>query len=122
MSRFAPIQTGRLDPSTITQGYKYGFAKSTKDYVFMSQPGLSNRTVAEISGYKDEPKWMRELRLAALSIFESKSMPAWGGDLSQIDFDKIHYYLRPTDKLVGKWSEVPKEIKDPFERIGIPEA
>ena len=122
MSRFAPIKVRKINSKKLGNGYQYGFSKSTKDYVFMSQPGLSVRTVEEISSYKSEPKWMRQLRLKALPQFLEKPVPTWGGDLGQIDYDKIHYYLRPTDQEGKKWSDVPQDIKDTFERLGIPEA
>ena len=122
MSRFAPIQTPKVDAGSLGRDYKYGFSKPTKDYVFMSRPGLSKRVVEEISDYKSEPKWMRNLRLQALEVFEAKLLPEWGGNLAQIDFEAIHYYLKPTEKQVGSWSKVPKEIKDTFERLGIPQA
>ncbi len=122
MTRFAPIHATKPDPKTLGSVYKYGFSKPTSDYVFMSQPGLSARVVQEISAYKNEPKWMLKLRLEALQIFKSRPMPEWGGALHEIDFKKIHYYLRPTDQEGKKWSDVPQDIKDTFERLGIPEA
>ena len=122
MSRFAPIRTAEPDLEKQGRGYKYGFGKPTDDYAFMSKPGLSKRVVEQISSYKKEPAWMRQLRFTALEIFESKPTPAWGGDLGSIDYDKIHYYLRPTDKQEKRWEDVPQDIKDTFDRLGIPQA
>ena len=122
MSRFAPINISKPQPKQIGDTYKYGFAKPTRDYVFKSRPGLSARVVEQISDYKSEPTWMREFRLKALVIFESKPTPTWGGNLGEIDFDSIYYYLRPTEKQERRWEDVPADIKDTFDRLGIPEA
>ncbi len=78
--------------------------------------------VESISEYKDEPQWMRDFRLKALEHFESRPTPAWGGNLGQIDFDDIHYFVRASDKNSRDWSEVPDDIKNTFDRLGIPEA
>ncbi len=86
------------------------------------QPGLNERLVREISAFKNEPAWMLEQRLNAYEIFKSKPMPTWGADLSGIDFDKIRYYLRPTDSQVSSWQDVPSEIKETFDKLGISEA
>lgn len=101
--------------------YKYGFHDEIKP-TYQTQPGLSAEVVHEISAIKSEPEWMRHFRLDALKIFEAKPMPAWGADLSAIDFDKIVYYVRPWDKQANSWEEVPPEIKATFEKIGVPEA
>src|SRR5690625_4597582 len=71
---------------------------------------------------KDEPEWMLERRLEALDIFYSKPMPQWGGDLSELDFDEIIYYVKPSERQGRTWDEVPEEIKNTFDRLGIPEA
>jgi Fe-S cluster assembly protein SufB len=70
---------------------------------------------------KNEPAWMREFRLRSLQVFESKPMPKWGGHVG-IDFQEIYYYLKPTDRQGRTWEEVPQEIKDTFDKLGIPEA
>lgn len=101
--------------------YRYGF-HDTRAPVFETKPGLSPRVVEEISSIKGEPEWMRKFRLDALNIFLAKSMPAWGADLSAIDFDKIIYYAKPWEKQARSWDEVPADIKNTFERIGVPEA
>ncbi|MFQ3534486.1 MAG: Fe-S cluster assembly protein SufB [Aggregatilineales bacterium] len=100
---------------------KYGFHVPER-YVFKAQKGLSREVVAAISEMKGEPQWMRDFRLRSLEIFYRKPMPTWGGDLSGIDFDDIHYYVRPTDRQQRSWDEVPEEIKYTFDRLGIPEA
>ena len=101
--------------------YKYGFSKP-ENYVFKSKRGLSRNVVEQISGMKSEPQWMRELRLKALEIFFSKKMPTWGADLSTINFDNIFYYIKPTTDQKKSWEDLPKEIKDTYDAIGIPEA
>ena len=100
---------------------KYGFRDPEK-YVFKARKGLSREIVEEISWMKGEPDWMREFRLKALEIFWKKPMPTWGPDLSQIDFDDIYYYIKPTEKHARSWDDVPEEIKRTFDRLGIPEA
>lgn len=105
----------------IISEYKYGFRDPEK-YVYKARKGLDREIVEEISFLKKEPAWMTEFRLKALEIFEKKPMPAWGGDLSGIDFGDIYYYLRPTEKAGRSWEEVPEEIKNTFDRLGIPEA
>jgi len=101
--------------------YKYGFSYP-EDYVFKSKKGLGENIVRGISKIKKEPLWMLEYRLNAYKIFLSKKMPAWGGDLSKIDFDDIYYYLKPSQGEVQKWEDLPKGIKATYDRIGIPEA
>jgi Fe-S cluster assembly protein SufB len=101
--------------------YKYGF-HVPENYVFKAKRGLSRDVVAEISEMKGEPQWMRDFRLRALEMFLRKPMPTWGGDLSGINFDEIYYYIKPTQTQGKTWDEVPAEIKDTFERLGIPEA
>lgn len=106
--------------------YKYGFHVK-EQYVFKgakSKEGLTKEIVTEISKFKNEPQWMLESRLAALELFHSKPMPNWGDTqlLSEIDFTNIHYFVRPTERVGTSWDEVPSEIKDTFERLGIPEA
>ena len=108
-------------PQAAGQSYKYGW-RDPVEYVFRAERGLSERVVAEISSIKSEPRWMRDFRLKALKIFQTKPMPAWGPDLSGIDFDNTYYYLRPSDRPRHNWDEVPEQIKDTFERLGIPQA
>ncbi len=103
--------------------YKYGFITEGKP-VFKARKGLNEEVVRQISAHKDEPEWMLKFRLKALEIFRSKPMPTWGGDLSQLDatLDEIYYYIRPQDRMGRSWEDVPQEIKDTFEKLGIPEA
>ncbi|MGC8581774.1 MAG: Fe-S cluster assembly protein SufB [Thermoplasmata archaeon] len=90
-------------------------------YIEATPKGLNASVVEEISKIKKEPDWMRRLRLRSLEIFLSKPMPTWGPDLSQINFDDLTYYIRPEDRKFTNWDEVPKDIKDTFEKLGIPE-
>jgi len=101
--------------------YRYGF-HDAEDYKFKSGRGLTREMVAQISEMKNEPEWMRQFRLKALDIFLRKPMPTWGADLSGIDFDNIHYYVKPSEKTEKSWDEVPAYIKDTFDKLGIPEA
>jgi Fe-S cluster assembly protein SufB len=103
--------------------YKYGFIDEEK-HVFRTQPGLNEEVVRQISAQKGEPEWMLEFRLKALQIYESKPMPKWGGDLSDLErvLDEIYFYVRPQDKMEHSWDDVPDDIKTTFERLGIPEA
>ena len=101
--------------------YKYGFSKP-ENYVFKSRKGLVKSVVEQISSMKNEPVWMREKRLKALEIFEAKKMPTWGADLSTINFDDIYYYIKPTDSQKRSWDDLPKEIRDTYDAIGIPQA
>ncbi|MBI4079304.1 MAG: Fe-S cluster assembly protein SufB [Candidatus Levybacteria bacterium] len=102
-------------------GYEFGFHDNIKP-VFATKKGLTKKTVEEISNIKNEPQWMQDFRLRALDIFFAKKMPMWGSDLSRINFDNIYYYVKPTDKQGRTWDEVPIEIKNTFEKIGIPQA
>jgi Fe-S cluster assembly protein SufB len=91
-------------------------------YVFKSKRGLNENVVRDISRHKHEPEWMRELRLRALKFFEAKPLPSWGGNLTKLNFQNIFYYLKPTKNVVSSWDELPKEIKNTYDKIGIPEA
>ena len=101
--------------------YRYDF-KTPERYVFKARKGLDEEIVRQISYMKGEPEWMLEFRLKALKHFMERPMPNWGADLSQLNFDDIYYYVKPTDKEGRSWDEVPEEIKETFERLGIPEA
>ncbi len=101
---------------------KYDFKDSTDMYVHLSKKGLSKETVTAISKMKDEPQWMLDFRLRSYDIFMKKPMPTWGGDLSKIDFQNIYYYAKATDKTEKSWEDVPADVKNTFDKLGIPEA
>jgi Fe-S cluster assembly scaffold protein SufB len=100
---------------------KYGF-HVPENYVFKARKGLSREVVEEISWMKGEPEWMRDFRLKSLTHFQQRPMPNWGADLSGIDFDDIYYFVRATEDEVADWDMVPDEIKETFDKLGIPEA
>lgn len=101
--------------------YKYGFSMPDTS-VFQTKRGISPEVVFQISKIKSEPDWMTKKRLKAYEIFLEKQMPPWGADLSKIDFDDIVYFIRATDKQKTSWEDLPAEIKDTYDRIGVPEA
>jgi Fe-S cluster assembly protein SufB len=105
---------------TVGEINKYDFRTESKA-IFKARRGLDADIVSQISEMKGEPAWMRDFRLRALEIFESKPMPKWGGNLG-LNFQDIFYYLKPTDHQGRSWDDVPQEIKDTFEKLGIPEA
>ncbi len=102
---------------------RYGFA-DPETYFLKAKPGLDHEVVEMISRLKKEPDWMRRVRHEALDVFRAKPMPRWGDTemLDSIQFDGIHYYIRPTEKAGRTWEEVPEGIKKTFDRLGIPEA
>ncbi len=91
-------------------------------YLAETKRGLSRETVEEISRFKAEPDWMLQFRLRAYEHFVKRPMPKWGGDLSRIDFDRIVYYRKPSEREEKSWDDVPEQIKATFEKLGIPEA
>src|SRR6201985_3677186 len=101
---------------------KFGFNDPETGYAYKAPKGLSREVVETISDFKKEPQWMRDFRLKALENFENRPTPQWGGDLDQIDFDDIHYFVRASEQNSRDWSEVPEDIKYTFDRLGIPEA
>lgn len=105
----------------INKDYKYDF-KTEEIYTEKFDKGLSENVVLKISKIKKEQEWLRNFRLNALKIFNEKKMPLWGADLSKINFDEIVYYLRAIDKQVSNWNDLPKNIKDVWDKLGIPEA
>ena len=101
--------------------YKFGWADS--DVAGESaRRGLSEEVVRDISALKDEPEWMLDLRLKGLKLFRRKPMPAWGADLTGIDFDNIKYFVRSTEKQAASWDDLPADIKSTYDKLGIPEA
>ncbi len=106
--------------STKGEAYKYGFSDPDKS-LFKTKKGLSEKVIREISKQKKEPAWMLEKRLKAFKFFLKKPMPEWGADLSNINFDEIIYYVKPSERKVASWDEVPENIKNTFDKLGIPE-
>jgi Fe-S cluster assembly protein SufB len=101
--------------------YEYGW--SDPDVAGASaQRGLSEAVVRDISAKKNEPKWMLDLRLKGLRLFDRKPLPTWGADLSTIDFGNIKYFVRSTEKQATSWDDLPADIKNTYDRLGIPEA
>ena len=100
---------------------KYGF-HDPEQYVFKARMGLDREVVEQISWIKNEPEWMREFRLKALEYFLRRPMPTWGADLSELNFDEIVYYIKPTERQGTSWEELPEHIRRTFDRLGIPEA
>jgi Fe-S cluster assembly protein SufB len=106
----------------IKDEYKYGFRDDDVKYSFQSGKGLTREIVEQISEMKSEPQWMREFRLKALEAFYRKPTPIWGGDLQELNYDEIHYYMKAADRQGKTWDDVPTEIKRTFDKLGIPEA
>jgi len=102
---------------------RYDFGWHDKDTAGANaRRGLNEDVVRDISAKKNEPSWMLDLRLKGLRLFDRKPMPSWGSDLSGIDFDNIKYFVRSTEKQADSWDELPEEIKNTYDRLGIPEA
>ena len=89
---------------------------------YKTQQGLTEEIIRDISRQKHDPAWMLEFRLKSLDVYHSISLPTWGPDLSELNMDEIVTYVKPDAKMTGNWKEVPEEIKDTFDRLGIPEA
>jgi Fe-S cluster assembly protein SufB len=109
------------DVSQIGRDYKYGFHTDDKP-TFSTGRGLTREVVETISAQKGEPDWMLKRRLEAYEHFLNRPVPTWGGDLSAIDFDSIFYYVKPIENQAESWEELPPDIKQTWERLGIPEA
>ncbi len=101
--------------------YEYGW-RDTDAAGATARRGLNEEVVRDISAKKGEPEWMLDLRLKGLRLFEKKPMPAWGSDLTGIDFDNIKYFVRSTEKQAASWDELPEDIRNTYDRLGIPEA
>ncbi|GAB3486762.1 Fe-S cluster assembly protein SufB [Nocardiopsis coralliicola] len=101
--------------------YEYGWADPDAAGA-SARRGLSEEVVRDISAKKDEPEWMLKARLKALKLFDKKPMPSWGADLSAIDFDNIKYFVRSTEKQAASWEDLPEDIKNTYDKLGIPEA
>ena len=101
--------------------YEYGWADSDAAGA-IARRGLSEEVVREISALKNEPDWMLQTRLKALRLFDKKPIPTWGADVSDIDFDNIKYFVRSTEKQAATWDDLPDDIKNTYDKLGIPEA
>src|SRR5271166_4632086 len=105
---------------TLGEINKYDF-RNDEHFVFKARKGLDRKIVEEISEMKGEPPWMRDFRVKSLEIFNAKPMPLWGGRIG-INFQDVYYYLKPTDSQSHSWEDVPADIKNTFDKLGIPEA
>lgn len=112
----ANVQDFRQDYAT-----KFGFSMPDSS-VFRTPKGLSEEVIRQISKHKNEPEWMLDFRLESYQAFLNKPTPEWGADLSGIDYDEIYYYLKPTNTEQKSWDDVPENIKNTFERLGVPQA
>jgi Fe-S cluster assembly protein SufB len=108
-----PVQIG---------AYNAGWHDPDAKYSFRTERGLNENVVNQISEMKGEPAWMRDFRLRSLRYFQSRPMPHWGADLGGLNFEDIYYYLKPDAGNSRSWEDVPDDIKNTFERLGIPEA
>jgi Fe-S cluster assembly protein SufB len=121
MARFAK-KTTKPGDEFIQEKYEHGYSFDNKDYSFKADEGLTEDVVKQISSMKKEPEWMLKQRLAGFKEFQQKKNPSWGADLSKLNFDDLSYYLKPTDNQAKSWDDVPPEVKETFDRIGVPEA
>ncbi|WP_026917878.1 Fe-S cluster assembly protein SufB [Gordonia shandongensis] len=118
-----PAGTQLTQEETIASFDRYGYGWSDNDEAGASaKRGLSEAVVRDISAKKDEPEWMLQQRVKALNIFDRKPMPNWGASLDGIDFDNIKYFVRSTEKQAESWEDLPEDIKNTYDRLGIPEA
>lgn len=101
--------------------YQYGFIDKDVS-VFRAEKGLTEEVVRDISRRKEEPQWMLDFRLKSLAQFYKMSTPMWGGDLTELNFEEIIYYVKPSERQSTSWDEVPEEIKNTFDKLGIPAA
>ncbi len=118
----APNAIEAMNPELEGLG-KYGYGWHDSDTAGASATrGLSEAVVRDISSKKKEPQWMLDLRLKGLKLFHRKPMPTWGGELDTIDFDNIKYFVRSTEKQAATWDDLPEDIKNTYDKLGIPEA
>ena len=96
--------------------------KNKDNYEFKMQKGLNKEIVEEISKKKNEPEWMRDIRLKALETYNQLELPTWGPDLSELKMDEIATYVKPKTNLNSNWNDVPEDIRNTFDKLGIPEA
>jgi Fe-S cluster assembly protein SufB len=126
-------QAGGTDPGVISEileknpelnaigAYEYGWSDSD-DAGANATRGINQGVVEDISGKKSEPDWMLKLRKKGLKYFDRKPLPMWGADLTEIDFDNIKYFVRSTEGQARTWEDLPEDIRNTYERLGIPEA
>jgi Fe-S cluster assembly protein SufB len=101
---------------------KYGF-HDAENYLYKAPKGINREIVEKISEIKNEPQWMREQRLVALQHFFDRPQPTWGSPmLAEVDYDDIHYFVRASEGVERSWDDVPEDVKNTFDRLGIPEA
>jgi Fe-S cluster assembly protein SufB len=118
-----PVSTPLTQDEQIEQLGRYEYGWADADVAGASaRRGIDEDVVRDISARKNEPEWMLERRLKALKLFGRKPMPDWGSDLSGIDFQNIKYFVRSTEKQATSWEELPEDIKNTYDRLGIPEA
>ncbi len=118
-----PVGTGQTQDQHLAALGRYEWGWSDSDVAGASaQRGLTPEIVANISRLKNEPQWMLDLRLKGHKLFSRKPMPAWGAELGDIDFDNIKYFVRSTEKQATSWDELPADIKNTYDKLGIPEA
>src|SRR4028118_1598074 len=101
--------------------YEYGWADADTAGA-TAQRGLSEAVVRNISALKNEPQWMLDLRLKGLRLLDRHTMPNGGADLTGIDFQNIKYFVRSTEKQAASWDDLPADIKNTYDRLGIPDA
>ena len=108
----------------IRDEYQYGFSNpdEAENYFFKSGRGLSHEVVEAIAEHKNEPDWMRKFRHKSLDYFYARPLPTWGGNVAEIDFESIYYYIKPTEKQAENWEDLPADILDTWDKLGIPEA
>lgn len=108
-------------PEINNEEYAFGFHDDVKP-VYTTGDGLSEDVIRKISAAKEEPQWMLDFRLKSFAAYQKMEMPSYGPDLTELDLDKINYFIRASDKPARDWDDVPEDIKNTFERLGIPEA
>lgn len=101
--------------------YDFRYEESDRDF-YKIRAGLDDSIVQKLSEEKSDPEWMKEFRLKSLHLFNEINEPDWGPDIRDLDIQKIVTYVKPKTEMAAKWADVPKDIKDTFEKLGIPEA
>mgnify|MGYP001941584905 CR=1 FL=1 len=121
MTQTQPAQVSQDEAIEQLSNYRFGWHDEDVAGAH-ARRGLSEEVVRDISAIKNEPEWMLQRRLKALQLFERKPMPKWGADLSEINFDEIKYYVRSTERQAQTWDDLPEDIKNTYDKLGIPEA